>query len=186
MKKIIPFTFMAIAMIAAFASCIKSPVNDQYVGDSKVFVYSPSLIAPVSYAVNPTNNVATVVLNNGGVITLDCLTPNTPGDAFITECPIIPQSWRWNQSNYQYSPEGFSYNAKYGFGSDFATVWFVEKNVYGVYTLKNKAVSWTSTPNPASWVNSFRGLSGISSIVMPKKGLIGYGVNPGQIFFSLP
>ena len=181
--------FMAIAMIAAFTSCVKSTVaTDQYLGDKKTFVYHPSLItATGAFTVNLADKTARVYMSNGSSITVDILEPNGGGDAFITEFPVYPESLVWSQTNYQYFPEGSVWNAKNGFGPSMATVTFVERTIYGTHSLKiEKAVGWAFLPNIKSWVDSFRGVNGISSIVMPRKGAIGFGSNPNQYFFSLP
>lgn len=189
MKKIKSFfAIMALATTVTLTSC--STENgilavDQYNGDTKKFVYEPSLVTPVSAIVNPLTDEATVKMNNNTYISISCLTPNQPGDAIITEAPIIPLEWVWNQSGYQYIPSGFAYNVKFGFTNNSANVWFMEKTIYGTYILKNKNVNWGSTLNPGQWTSSFRGLSGISSLVMPMTGRIGFGNNPNTYFFSL-
>ncbi len=184
MKKILSLSCMAIAIVVALTSCLKNPTNDQYVGDAKTFTYSPSLKSVTRATVNPSTNVATLFINDGSAVNLDCLTPNQGGDALIMECPIIPLGWIWSQSNSQYVADGFAYNVKFGFTNNSATVWFVEKSLYGNYTLKNKSVGWGTHPNPGEWTSSFRGLSGISSITMPLKGRIGFGGSPDIYFFS--
>jgi hypothetical protein len=186
MKKIFSFALAVIA-IGVFQSCVKSvlPPPDVYQDQSRNFVYEPTLLKPISWTV--INDVAYVEMSNHKIVQLDVLTQYKAGDAFIVEAPVTPQQWVWKQESHQYVADGTVYNAKFGFSLYGATVCFVEKDIYGGYSLKvNKAVRWVHTPSESAWRDSYRGLSGISSLYLPMKGSISFGNNPSDYQFALP